>query len=219
MQKIWWRIIVIFLLLLIGTCFAARAEDYDRHVSSVVIVVRPTGEPASGVVLAKNRVVTAYHVVQGFDEVGVYFHTDRKNFENLMVAKVVKTDPWADLALLEVKTPKGVKFVRIDIGAPPVGAEVFTIGHPSRNWWTYTTGEVSALQRHLFHVPEGYLQPLQLNLPIAGGSSGAPVFYEGKVVAFLRGANLQNRTIAYATPSEMLCKKLIPCRVQEVKNE
>lgn len=95
--------IVGFVLFLAGCAFLShgRADTFrsvpDQHVSAFVVFKRGW-IGGSAVVLSEHTLLTAYHVVEGLDTVVVTEGPGAKEIR----AKVIKTDPVHDLALLRV---------------------------------------------------------------------------------------------------------------------
>ncbi|HVJ59315.1 MAG TPA: trypsin-like peptidase domain-containing protein, partial [Burkholderiaceae bacterium] len=96
------------LALPLGTASAAALRDVFKRVSaSVVVVLAESKSPASagsaagglgsGVLISQGRILTAAHVVEAADRLSV-----RVADGAVVAARVVASDPMADLALLEV---------------------------------------------------------------------------------------------------------------------
>src|SRR3712207_741587 len=95
------------------------------------VIVRPDG-----------YIVTNNHVVEGATEVRVTL-LDRREFP----ARVLLTDPRADLAVLKIDAT-GLPTLRVDAGEDPqVGDLVLAIGNPFGIGQTVTNGIVSATGR------------------------------------------------------------------------
>jgi hypothetical protein len=100
---------------------------------------------------------------------------------DLVVAKVLRRDEVADLALIQVpKLPQGVKPLELGNSTTlEVGADVHAIGHPTGQSWTYTRGVVSQIRRAHAWKTESKLNHeatvIQTQTPINPGNSGGPL--------------------------------------------
>ena len=123
---------------------------------------------------ADGKIVTAAHVVQVADEVSVRFVTG-----DVVRAKIVASDPNADVALIEAESvPEGiVPIVLGDSDTAKVGDEVFVIGAPYGIAHSLTAGHVSA-RRTPSQLFGGFEQVeiLQTDTAINQGNSGGPMF-------------------------------------------
>ncbi|HEY9217738.1 MAG TPA: S1C family serine protease [Phenylobacterium sp.] len=166
---------------------AKESAVYQQASPSVVLVVTADGGLGSGVLVsADGRIVTNYHVVGGASEVGVIFKPAvegaKVGKDDLRLAKVIKVDEIADLALIQVEqTPPGSKPLAIgDNGSVSVGADVHAIGHPQGETWTYTRGIVSQVRRDFeWTAQEETIKHkatvIQTQTPINPGNSGGPL--------------------------------------------
>jgi len=123
---------------------------------------------------ADGLIVTAAHVVQVADEVSVRFVTG-----DVVTAKIVASDPSADVALIRVeRVPAGIEPVVLgDSDTANVGDQVFVIGAPFGIAHSLTVGHVSA-RRTPSQLFGGFEQVeiLQTDAAINQGNSGGPMF-------------------------------------------
>ncbi|MEX0837218.1 MAG: trypsin-like peptidase domain-containing protein [Gemmatimonadota bacterium] len=154
----------------------------------------------SGFVVSEDGyILTNNHVVEGADEVRVYF-PDRRYFD----AEVIGTDPFTDVAVIKVSAGEPLPYMSFgNSNGLRVGEWVLAIGNPgfgasTQLDFTVTAGIVSArgrglqlLQRDLFQNPEfGPEQSrwaiedfIQTDAVINPGNSGGPmVNLQGQVV-------------------------------------
>ena len=93
-------------------------------------------EWGSGTYIGSNLILTNWHVVQGFNEVGIFFKPTQEgekiNPAAVVRGTVIKADPVPDLALVKVSSvPPYVHPVELGSAADiQVGADVSAIGHP-----------------------------------------------------------------------------------------
>jgi serine protease Do len=128
-----------------------------------------TGLGSGFVVDPQGVILTNYHVVDGADEVDVYF-MDGKKF----TSRDIKTDPKTDLAIVRVKTKQPLPYLQLgDSGAMQIGDRVLAVGAPFGLSGSVTAGIVSAKDRSL-HM-NMYEDFLQTDAAINPGNSGGPL--------------------------------------------
>ena len=190
------------LLLLAGAVAADAAEaaslrDKFQSVNPAVVVIHTAGRHAdmeaeggltsisgigSGFVISDDGlVVTAAHVVQAADEVIVEFLDEEK-----VPARVVKSDPSSDLALLRLESvPAGIATVELgDSDLSEIGDQVFIIGAPYGVGHTLTVGYISGRHRPDTQFSGMFAaEMLQTDAAINQGNSGGPMFnMDGDVI-------------------------------------
>jgi hypothetical protein len=112
--------------------------------------------------------------------------------ENTTVADVIGVDKERDLALLKIQTGKyklkPLKMEKRD--QLEIAQEVFAIGHPEGQIWTFSSGFISQLRNNYewgynadkMHVAD----VIQTQTPINPGNSGGPLFNEkGKLIGII----------------------------------
>jgi S1-C subfamily serine protease len=173
---------------------AKEAQLYKRHSRSVVLVITREGLGTGTLVNGSGDILTNWHVVQGYKEVGVVFKPTIEGKEvtkaDLVRAKVIKLDEVADLALIHVeKVPAGVEPITLgDMNDLAVGADVHAIGHPTGEAWTYTKGVVSQMRKSYEWSSREtrkahHANVIQTQTPINPGNSGGPLLTnDGKLV-------------------------------------
>jgi serine protease Do len=147
------------------------------------------GEGSGFIVRPDGVILTNAHVVSGASEVTVRL-TDRREY----TAKVIGSDPRADVAVIKINA-KDLPTVRLgDSHGLKVGEWVLAIGAPFGFDNSATAGIVSAKGRVL---PEsGYVPFIQTDVPINPGNSGGPLFnLRGEVVGI--NSQIYSRTGGY----------------------
>lgn len=175
-----------------GTC--AVCELYEQA-QTWVLAIHTGDELGTGVVVSREGLVlTNAHVVEGGAPIEV--HT----FQGVRFsARRVRVSAEQDLALLRIEadesswTPMALEVS----GPPPVGSQVYAIGHPLGLGWTVTRGIVSA-----HRVLEGR-EMIQTDASISPGNSGGPLFNDhgglvGIVTSKVHGPGVDN--LAFARP-------------------
>jgi S1-C subfamily serine protease len=199
------RTFAVFIVALATAC-AGSAEaqvlrDVFRRVSSSVVVVttaqrevvaRPRSQLVmaaslgSGVLISRDgEILTAAHLVETADAVLVQFSGGET-----AEAKVIASEPAADVALLKLNgpPPAGAVVARLgDSDRVEVGDQVFVVGAPHGVSYTLTVGYVSA-RRRLDTRASGLssIEFFQTDAAINQGNSGGPMFnMAGEVVGIV----------------------------------
>jgi len=142
---------------------------------------RPTERKAtalgSGFIIdQKGIVVTNNHVIQGAEDIIVSVNASEYK------AKVIGTDPYMDLAVLQIESDE--KFLPVSFGDSDkarVGDWVIAIGNPFGFGGTVTTGIISSRNRDIGLTR--YDDFIQTDASINVGNSGGPLFnLDGKVI-------------------------------------
>jgi S1-C subfamily serine protease len=206
----------------------AASEIYDRLAPGVVTVISLFGEEdtplgnqdgglGSGFVLdGKGYIATNTHVVtngQGLSRAEQVFVDFADG--NRVPARIVGTDPNADVALLKVD-PKGLSLTPLALGSLDglvVGAPVAAIGSPFGEEQSLSVGVISALDRDIASLTDfGIGHAIQTDAAINRGNSGGPLLdAQGRVI----GINAQIRTesgegagVGFAIPVDAVKRSL-----------
>jgi hypothetical protein len=170
--------------LTVAVCFAHGAQQitaadiYKQAHLSVVVVLVGDGNSnvigqGSGFIVAKNRIVTNHHVVNGAKEALVVFADGASE----LVEGLAVDSPAEDLAILVVNTGSRLP---LKLGAEDSVRQddsVYALGAPRGLESSFTNGIVSG-----FRDLDGHFR-LQTTVPIAPGSSGGPLFNSsGRVI-------------------------------------
>lgn len=160
-------------------------ETGDDVSSSVVLVVSPGGTGTGTVIDGFGHVLTNWHVVKDSPSVLVIpkkLGEARPDEDQILLARVVRLNRFADLALLRMlDPPENLKPVAI---APTPrlerGQTIHAIGHPNGAAWRHTVARVARLKskatwqsgNNLAH--RGSL--ISADVRTEPGNSGAPLF-------------------------------------------
>jgi S1-C subfamily serine protease len=177
----------------------ALREVFKRVNSSVVVIktIRDViessqnervsvAELGSGVLISKDgEILTAAHVVQTADTVLVQFSGGEVIF-----AKVIASEPAADVALLKLNRPPPSGVVAAQLGdsdKTEVGDQIFIVGAPHGISHTLTVGYISGRRRSNFIYSGASLAEFfQTDAAINQGNSGGPMFnMAGEVVGIV----------------------------------
>jgi hypothetical protein len=170
--------------LIAALCFAQAAPqitpaDIYAHAHSSVVVVlvadsneKPIGQ-GSGFIIAKNRIVTNHHVVEGASDALIVF----ADGTSARVEGVGADSPARDLAILVVRTGARLPLKLGDELTVRQGDSVYALGAPEGLELSLTNGILSGFR----DVDDRFL--LQTTAAIAHGSSGGPLFdSSGRVI-------------------------------------
>jgi S1-C subfamily serine protease len=181
-------LIVVLLLPVSTTSWALDLSSQYRALYSSVVTLVTEGTTVdrerdeltaaeglgSGVLIDKDGLIlTASHVVQVADAVGVVFADGQS-----VPATVVSSLPQADLALVRAESvPEGVRPVKLaDSSRIEAGNEIFVIGAPFGLHSTITSGIVSARYQPGSNPRFWLAEMIQIDAAVNKGSSGGPVF-------------------------------------------
>lgn len=211
-------------------CATSRTARYDAdcyrtlrpvrlqaRTRPAVVRVSSGGSSGTGFLLrvrtSKLLVATNYHVVAGGDSGSFTVHLP----DGLQVlAQVVKVDPVADLALLELPSSLSVPTLFVNERPPELAQDIMVLGFPgvAHSNFTLTTevGSVTALDR----VVAGR-RYIQTNANINPGNSGGPAIdacggVVGIVVAKMQGTDRTNLLIPTTRLTQLVDRYLLPAR-------
>ena len=191
-----------------ATAGPASWDPFFTDPSSPYYGMEPTARKqmskGSGVIVtAGGRILTNAHVVKGASQITVTLH-DGNDFD----AKVIGTDPKADLAVLQLegKVPVLRPLVFGDSTALRLGEVVLAVGDPFGVGKSVTMGIVSAKGRGGMGIEE-YEDFIQTDAAInPGNSGGALVNLRGELVGINTAIASPNRGyagIGFAIPTNM----------------
>ena len=191
---------------------------YKQASPSVVLITNDEGSGSGAVINSTGLIITNYHVVGDGNNVSVAFKptvegaaiSNRKIYQGT----VIKRDQIADLALVKVDMlPVGTPVLKLGtINNAAVGQDVFAIGHPLGEEWSYTRGVISQIRRdysweyeeNVFHKAD----VIQTQTPINPGNSGGPLLDESLHILGLNTFDIGAENMNYAVSSDDIIKFL-----------
>ncbi len=192
------------------------SDLYNSVRPSVVLVQGDTSDgtvQGSGFIYnidGRKVVLTNYHVVQGTTGLSVTFY-DGTGY----AANVLGTDPYSDLAVVEVKSAPASMLKPLNIVTSTgleVGEQVIAIGNPYGLVGSLTTGIVSAKGRTITEDTAGrYAIPniIQSSTPINPGNSGGPLLNAaGNVVGITTAILQDSQGLGFAIPSNTILREV-----------
>lgn len=181
-------------------------SSYDiESIKEKAIIEAPRS--GTGFALSANGfIATNYHVIE--DAKNIKVRGVKGDFLTILNAKVIKSDPMADLAIIQIDDPNFT-----DLGKIPypivslntdVGEEVFALGYPLTN----TMGEEVKLTTGVISANSGYKgnqNQYQISVPVQPGNSGGPLFDKnGKVVGIVNAKHTDTDNVSYAVKARNL---------------
>ena len=192
------------------------ADLYASVQQSVVLIhgdTRNGGVQGSGFVYNfanRNIVLTNFHVVDGTISLSVTFSNG-----NGYSATVLGTDPYSDLAVVQVNNAPASEFKPIQIVSSSTlrqGEQVIAIGNPYGLVGSLTTGVVSALGRTITEdTARGFAiaNIIQTSTPINPGNSGGPLLNAvGNVVGITTAIVSDSQGLGFAIPSNTILREV-----------
>lgn len=125
----------------------------------------------------KGHVVTNFHVIKGADDLSI-------TLGNMTVhAKVIGTEPRKDIAVLEIKSPQALAYLKtfqpfdiVHLKDLMVGQKAIAIGNPFGLDHSLSRGVISALGRQVPGIGGVTIRNMiQTDTPINPGNSGGPL--------------------------------------------
>jgi serine protease Do len=183
----------------------APGTIYAQSKGSVVKIVTFDANDAplaqgSGFVVAKNRIITNYHVLSGSTFASVVFEDGSK----VPVKSVVYSMPPEDVATVEAETGNRPSLSWGDQLQLKVGEAIYAIGAPSGLSASLSSGLISAFRmdnRDVFFI--------QITAIIAPGSSGGPLFNSQGEVVGITTSRLKDSDFGFAVGIGDI--QLLPC--------
>ncbi|TVR81511.1 MAG: hypothetical protein EA412_02850 [Chitinophagaceae bacterium] len=178
-----------------------RAKVLKRAQDASVTIVTATGHGSGFFIDHHGLILTCYHVVQQSNSVEVAL-----NEGTLIKAKVVRTNPDYDLALIQIENVSSTP-IGFNSSKPSPGDEVFAVGSPAHKdlGRSVTRGIVSAER-----VVEER-QYIQTDAGVSPGNSGGPLInHRGEVVGIVNAKAMSFGTegVGFAIPVSVAMEKL-----------
>lgn len=189
-------------------------DDVDQSVVSVNAYGSQSAQGSGFIYSREGHIVTNEHVVSGANSVEVTF-TDGSTVN----ADIVGTDPYTDLAVLQVERDNLDTLELGNSSKVNVGQRAVAIGNPFGLSSSMTSGIISQKER-LLPVQGGFSIPnvLQTDAAINPGNSGGPLMnIEGEVVGVNTAIETRTGTfsgIGFAIPVETV-KRVIPELIED----
>jgi len=177
-----------------GSPFEEMFKEFNRQTER-----KATALGSGFIIDQKGIVVTNNHVIQGAEDIIV--SVNRSEYK----AKVIGTDPYMDLAVLEIQSDEEFETVSFgDSDKARVGDWVIAIGNPFGFGGSVTSGIISSRNRDIGLTR--YDDFIQTDASINVGNSGGPLFnLDGEVIGINTAIIAPGQTgsigIGFAIPS------------------
>lgn len=173
------------------------ADVAEALLPSIVQIELPSGVGSGVIYTSDGLIMTAAHVVEGFDEVEV-----RLSDGDRVVGEVLGLDERNDIAVVQIDRD-GLEAAPLALDSlPRVGQMAIALGSPWRLDSTVTAGIISAVQA--LQSPNGYRLMLQTDASINPGNSGGPLATrDGRVVGInvsIFSSSGANDGVGFAVP-------------------
>ncbi|AAU26990.1 TPA: trypsin-like peptidase domain-containing protein [Legionella pneumophila] len=160
----------------------------------------------------KGHVVTNFHVINGADDIAI-------TLGNMTVpAKVIGSEPRKDIAVLEIKSPKALNYLKsfqpfeiVSLNDLIVGQKAIAIGNPFGLDHSLSKGVISALGRKVPGIGGVTIYDMiQTDTPINPGNSGGPLLNSaGQLIGMntmIYSRSGSSAGIGFAVPAEDIQK-------------
>src|SRR5262245_1568509 len=187
---------------------------YRERVNGVVLIASTkavgTGVLVSddGDIVTNEHVVHSAHSAQGSEWVAVWFKPapgTRPARHSFLLAKVVQRNAQRDLARIRVvdALPPTAKLIPMAKGKPAIGQDVFTIGHPKSDLWSFAKGKIAQIhQEYRWKYDDGIARSataIETEAVVDPGSSGGPLLDEtGAIVGIVVGSVSPGQGVYFA---------------------
>ncbi len=204
-----------------------RASTIYRNRVNGVVLIASTNSLGTGVlvssqgdIVTNDHVIQAAHRAQGHDWVAVWFKPAqgaRLAKGSFLIGKVLQRNPHRDLAHIRLVDglPPTATVVPTAAAVPTVGQNVFTIGHPGTDLWSFGEGKVAQIRTdYRWKYGDGIARnatAIQTEAPVDPGSSGGPLLNDaGAIVGIVVGSSSAVQGVYYAVSVEHVHELLPP---------
>ena len=164
----------------------------------------------TGFALQNGYIVTNYHVIENAKT--IFVQGVNSDFQEKYNVKVIATDEYNDLALLQISDNRfngfGTIPYNVKTSVSDVGEEVFVLGYPL----TSTMGDEIKLTTGVISSKTGFqgnVSLYQISAPIQPGNSGGPLFdNKGNLIGIVNAKHKGAENVGYAIITSYL-KNLI----------
>ena len=159
----------------------------NNKVAPATVLIQGSGTCTGTIVTPEGKILTCWHCVRGKDEIYLRLHPAASSGAppTLLRARVERSDPETDLALLQITSPiRDLPVLSMGNESDlEIGADVYAVGHPSGLHWTFVKGYISQFHRQFSWSPDKEnrhkASVIQSQIPLYEGNSGGPLISEG----------------------------------------
>lgn len=184
----------------------ALESEIQRRQQELDKKAEPTDWSGSGFALNNGYICTNYHVVEGAKSIEIL--GVQGDFTVSYSAKIVVTDKFNDLALLQIDDSKFKGFgtipYKVKTSMAEVGEDIFVLGYPM----TTTMGDEIKLTNGIISSRTGFqgdVSLYQISAPIQPGNSGGPLFDNyGNLIGIVSSKHKGAENVGYAIKASYL---------------
>jgi len=189
---------------------------FKNLIKSTVLIKSDSGELGSGVVLSNDgKILTNWHVIKNSSLINIEFQPalgssaiPSKNA--FLKAKIIKVDKLKDLAILQIIDQQAIKDLTpiklAKLKNLSVGDDVFTIGHPEGNLFSFDSGMISQIRPNYTWKTNQYHRVnfiIQTKNSISSGNSGGPLVNDNlELVGLNTFSNTKGQNLNFAVSVE-----------------
>ena len=195
-------------------------QPFEKTVTSIVRLISTNQKYyGAGVIISSEGVIlTSGHIANNSKNWWVYFFNSEEQIKSnnstieYLEASVVEIDKKRDLALLRIKSNS--LFTPMKLGEVPdlkVGQQVFSIAHPSKQYFSFLEGRISRLlddydwvykaeKKFIFKKNESFkANVIQIQMPENEGNSGGPIIdNRGRLIGISTLAIKKGQSLSFA---------------------
>lgn len=167
---------------------------YKNNAGAVVYIgnQKENGMGTGSIISKNGEIITNWHVIGNAKKVHIWLMPE--NIENIsdeqelwkqpnFIGTVINRNKRKDLALVKVEgLPKDIKIIKFGKTKNlPVGSTVYSIGHPSGEAWTFSSGMVTQIRSNYkwnYENSSHNANVIQHEVPTNPGNSGGPLLDE-----------------------------------------
>jgi S1-C subfamily serine protease len=192
---------------------AKEKTIYKQLIQKTVAIETDKGEIGAGVLIDRGQILTSWHVIKNSRFISIAFRPERttrsaqKN--TYLTAKVLKYDITKDLALLQIIDSESIKNIKpislANIDKMEIGEDVFTIGHPEGELFSFDSGLISQIHKnYTWKTKENHQADyvIQVKNSISNGNSGGPLVNENlELIGLNTFSNVRGQNLNFAVSS------------------
>ena len=180
----------------------SKEIDINRRIAPSTVFIQGDKTCTGIIVGADGRILTCWHCVRDRHNVDVRLHPNTGK-KSTTTARVVRSDPATDLALLQLVEPvSGLQPLALGKSAEvEVGADVYAVGHPSGLNWSFVKGMVSQIyekQVWNFDHNRHEAEVVQSQIDLYPGFSGGPLISDQGNLVGVNASKREGEKFAFA---------------------
>lgn len=202
-----------------------KSNPLDRLGKAVVLVVTPTQLGTGTLIDREGTFVTAWHIIQGQEKVGIIFMPDNRNQRpteaDAVEATILRSNRITDLALIQSDgVEKRIKPIKLAKTAPmATGARLSILGHPYGEIWSHTEGKLTtATPAYKWQAADGtshQADVIRFQSSAITGNAGGPILSADDRLVAVDALRTDEKTLTSIAVSVSEVKRLIDMRAPQ----